>query len=214
MRRFLAGAVLMLTIGAVSGCDKKSLCVRPPADPGTVDPGGVDNGSMSDAITTDIVDLEGAPTEVFQGETVVPAAYIPPASFRFQGAGREGDAFRVEVVARDVKAVFGIALRVEWDPAALSLVSVVPAPILGDEGAGEAVYKAAEVRPVSLAIGLAHLYYEANTALDGDVVVATLVLKSLDGRAANLSFYEPRCMLVDSTRTQIDVTYLPSVLVP
>jgi hypothetical protein len=103
---------------------------------------------------------------------------------------------------------------VEWDPASLSLVSAVPAPVLGDEGAGEAIYKAAQVRPGSLALGLAHLYYESNTALEGDVVVATLVLKSLDGRPADLRFYAPRCLVIDSDRSPIAATYLPSTLQP
>lgn len=213
MRRAAVITVLSMLAMAAAGCDTKPLQVTDPGKPADV--------PTADVPTADVpvADVPGdgtgdAPAADVLHDVVKPAEYVPAGSFRFRGAGRDKDAFRVEVVARDLPAMFGMALRVEWDPAALSLVSATPAALFGDEAAGEAVYRAAEVRPGSLALGLAHLYYLATTPLEGDVVVATLLLKPLDGRPADLAFFAPRCLVMDADRAAIEATYLPSTIMP
>ncbi len=202
MRQALAICGVCAAALMAAGCDTKPLAVA--ADPGPADvPADVAADVAPDVPVDDVLH-----------DTVVPVDYLPAGSIRLRAAGRDGDAFRIEVVARDFTPVFGMALRVEWDPASLSLVSAATAPIFGDEAQGEAVYRSAEVRPGSLALGLTHLYYLANTALTGDVVVATLTLKSLDGHPADLRFFAPRCLLMDSDRVAIATTYLSATLNP
>ncbi len=211
-------AVLALLPAAMAGCGTKSLCATDPgttADVAAPDVPGADaddGAPPGDGVQAD-VPVEATGDDVAH-DTVQPASYVPARSFRFRGAGREGQAFKVEVVARDFDAVFGLALRVEWDPASLALVSATPQAIFGAEADGAGVYRAAEVRPGSLALGLAHLYYLANEPLEGDVVVATLLLEPLDGRPADLAFFAPRCLVLDGDRSPIEASYLPAILNP
>ena len=203
-RNFAICCACLVVILAV-GCDTKSLNIVA-ADPGAQD------------VPADIPVADAGPdvpvVDDVLHDAVVPVSYVPPASFRFRSAGREGDDFVVQIVAHDFSPVFGIALRVEWDAASLSLVSASTAPIFGAEAGGEAVYKVAAVRPGSLAVGLAHLYYLASTPIEGDVVVATMLMKSLDNRPADLGFFAPRCLLIDSGRTPIEAVWLTSTLNP
>jgi hypothetical protein len=202
MRRNLVIPFLCAAALLVAGCDTKPLSIPDPGAPDVP-------ADVPGEVAPDVPVVDDA-----LHDAVVPVAYIPAASFRFVSAGRDGEAFVIDVVARDFKATFGMALRVEWDPAALALVSARPAAIFGDEAAGEAVYRAAEIRPGSLALGLTHLYYLAATALPGDVVVATLKVKSLNGTPADLRFFAPRCLLMDGDRAPIDATYLTATLNP
>jgi hypothetical protein len=191
------------------------------ADPGAADPGpsadlpvlDVPSGDLPGDLPADRGDGDTAAPDVPR-DAVLPADAVPAQSFRFRMAGREGDAFVIEVVSRDLPAVFGMALRVEWDPARMALVGAQAAPVLGDEGAGEAIYKVAEIRPGSLALALTNAYYLWDDALPGDTVVATLRLKPLDGRPADLSFFPARCLVVDHDLGRVDATYLASVVYP
>lgn len=212
---FLAALAL-----AAAGCETRTLCA---VDPGTPDPGAADVPAdlpppdvPGDGVAPDAPPADGIGDDVpdVPRDALLPAEYVPAGSFRFRMAGRDGAAFRVEVVARDFTALFGIALRVEWDPSKATLAGVETLPVFGDEGEGAAVYRAAEVHPGSLALGLTHRYYLWEADLAGDVVVATLRLRPVDGTPVGLSFYAPRSLVLDNDLGRVDATYLPAILYP
>ena len=146
-----------------------------------------------------------------QGPQVLPSPYIPAKTIRIEGAGRDGSNIAVALIARDFPEIYGIALRVEWDPALLQVVDVSIAPLFGTDG----VYRFAEVRPGSLTIGMAHAMFNKLTALTGDKTIATLKFKPLSSAPASLTFFEPRCLWVADRLEKVEqVTYLGATVQP
>ncbi|MBP7126960.1 hypothetical protein KBD49_11415 [Myxococcota bacterium] len=222
MLRFAAVVVLL----ASWACDTGG-AVGIPSDPGRADwlpwvedvPDVRETDAPADTGSGNPTDLPGtdgtAPED--QGpegprDAVIPGEYLPARSMRFRMAGREGDDLLVEVVGRDFTGVFGIALRVEWDPALATLVSATPGTAL--DSAGDTTGAAAEVRPGSLAIGLALGTYADAADWTGDRVVATLRLRPLGTGPVPLSFQPARSMVFDGGLARQDVAWLPAVAYP
>ena len=147
-------------------------------------------------------------------DTVQQIPFIPASSFRFEMAGRDGDALLIDVIGRDVPAVFGIALRIEWDPAAAQLLNTSLEKLFGDDTA--AVYRSALLRPGSLTLGMAYLGVKKDSAraLDGDVKVATLKMKPAASAPFVLSFFGPRCLLVTRYLGKVEATWLSATAYP
>lgn len=145
--------------------------------------------------------------------TVTPQPYIPARSFRLEPAGREGDALIVHVIARGFDPVFGIALRVEWDPEVLGLTDATQEPVFGDEGTA-AIYRAAEVRPGSLALAWAFLGSKKEAPLSGDVRLATLKLRVLKTASSPIAFFAPRCLVLTRRLEKVESVYLSAVVAP
>jgi hypothetical protein len=212
---FFACTAVFALAGA--GCDKGGVAYR---DLGT---GPVDVSEPADAVEVAGDAIEEVAPEVVAtdvpakadapADTVVMLPNIPSNSFRFEMSGRDGEAFLVDVIGRDVGTVYGIALRVEFDPAAVEYVSTTPAPVFGADGEA-AVYKSALVRPGSLTIGSMLKDYTQEVALTGDVKVATLKLKPLTKTASELRFFAERCLVVTRKLDKVETRYLGSMVYP
>jgi hypothetical protein len=118
------------------------------------------------------------------------------------------------VIARSLGTIFGVALRVEWDASAFERVESKVQEVMGTEDSGIAIYRDGEVRPGSLAVAASHLTNLAETDLDGDVILATLSLRSLNGEPSRLSFFEPRCLVLTRRLDRVATTYHGANLVP
>lgn len=218
--RGVVGGLLL----ALFGCDTGGT-VGVPADPGRADwlawvedvpevrqedavPEVPDPGT-DDETGTDVLEDHGT---TGPRDAVLPGDYVPAGSMRFRMAGREDGDLLVDVVGRDFRGVFGVALRVEWDPTLATLVQASAGPAL--DSAGDTVGAAAEVRPGSLAVGLALRTYTDAADWTGDRVVATLRLRPLGGAPIPLAFLETRSLVVDGGLNRQAVTWLPAVAWP
>lgn len=197
-----------------------------PATDATVDAGDLPGDAASDAVPADATPADATPADATPADVapadpgpdtvrdaIVPGAYIPAKSFRFEPAGRDGTAFLVDVVARDLGEVFGIALRVEFDPARLDVADVAFEPALGADGS-EAYYKWAPVRTGSVALGLTLATYSADTTMAGDVKLARLKVVPKGTEPAELSFFTNRCLVVTNRLEKVDATYLKATVYP
>ena len=198
---------------ALAGFPSSGGTTSPAADLGLEVPETVEAEAEPDEAGFD--SLADAPAEVpeLPHDTVIPVPYIPAGSVRFEPGGREGDLVLVNVVARSFDAVSGIALRVEWDAGLLELAETVPEPLFGAQDQ-DAVYRAAELRPGQLALGMAVLGSGGEKALVDDVKVATLKFRVRKAAPAGLSFFAPRCLLVHGRLEKIEVTYLNATVYP
>jgi hypothetical protein len=162
-----------------------------------IDSTGADIDS-GDEVTSDAIGLP----EISGGS--VP--YYPSPSFRFEQSGAlEGNEVVLDVVAKDLGEVFGIALRIEWDTTLARLEDVELKQVFEQDG----IYKAKEIRPGSLAIGMAHNASYKKHTLSGDVVVAKVTLKLLKSGDNDISFFEPRCLVVTRRLEPIQPVYIP-----
>ena len=146
-------------------------------------------------------------------DALVTPPWFPAKSIRLELAGRDKDVFLVNVVARSFDAVFGLALRLELDPQRIEFVDAVPEPLFGPEGPG-AVYRAAQVRPGSLAVGMAYLGPQSERALKDDVKVATVKLRARVAEPSEIRFFDRRCLVVDRRLQKIETLYLGAILNP
>lgn len=144
--------------------------------------------------------------------TVIPRPYIPAKSFRLEPAGWEGEYLVVHLVARDFGAIFGVALRVEWDPSVLVLQDASLEPVFGEEGKA-AIYRAAEVRPGSLAMAWA-LLGSKEFAISKDVRFATLKFAVQRPTFSEIAFFEPRCLVLTRRLDKVAAVYLSAVVSP
>lgn len=215
--RFLALFFLGLGL-ATLGCDSggtESVSTSPDA---TGDTTGKDSASLEILADSDVSDLanpelhgtsaEEGPGEVF----AAPERPYPARSIRLQLPTQpEGfpAEFVLDVVARDLPKVAGIALRIEWDNEDVEFDKAVFKPVFGQEGK-EAVYRVALVRERSLALGIAHLGYKGEHALEGDVVLAELHFKVPADHAwkAHFDLYEPRCLVLTRKLEPVEVSYI------
>ena len=212
---------VVIAIAALGGCDSGGFSFRDPSGGAADAPADrVSDGFDADAaIETRLDDApDGTSEEIAAADGAVdtglevrlqPQPYIPARSFRFEFARRDGDTLEVQLIARDLGAVFGIALRVEWDPTVLSLADATMAPLFGEQ---QAVYRTAEVRPGSLALAGAFLGSKQETSLDGDVVVATLKLRVQAAGSSPLAFFEPRCLVLTRRLEKVDAVFLPATV--
>jgi hypothetical protein len=205
------GAILLAAFLAVA-CDDGGVIAL---DPGADDATATDEAIAGDAeVEAFEATPEPGPLDTVPTDKVEQVPYIPDSSFRFEMSGRDGDTILVDVIARQVPPVFGIALRVEWDPEAADMLDPSMEPLFGDEPA--AIYRSAPVRPGSLTIGMAYLGRKKGTErpLDGDVKVATLRLRPKTGKPFILSFFGPRCLLVNRNLEKVGATWLSSTVYP
>lgn len=105
----------------------------------------------------------------------------------------EGDRVIVDVVAKGVKDVHGTALRVKWDPDALSLASATPS----DAWSKDAVLLSKEAMPGTLAIA----WSEKGEAVGHDatepLVLGTLTFDAKGRKGTAVSFRTERSAIVD-----------------
>jgi len=213
-RKQLNAATVLILMAVFASCDSDDL--RNTDDKGDV----LATDSMGDGVVGSEIDSatdsisEGANTDM-PHDLLVQQTYVPDGSLRFEMAGREGENVLVNVVARNLGEVFGVALRVEWDPKDLEMTSVSFTEVFG-EGDKHGVYLAAEVNPGSLAIGAAHKGIEngKETSLDGDVIVATISFRPDGAGETGLSFYQPRCLVLTGKLGKVDVVYMSAKLWP
>jgi hypothetical protein len=186
-----------------------------PDVPDALDPGPAvpDDGGEPDSLVPDATDRDLPAQRDVEPGTLVTTPHIPPMSFRFEDGGQTNGVRRIDVVARDFPDVFGVALRVEFDAAALAFEGADLAPIFGEEGSG-AIYRQAEVRPGSVTLGLSHLSFLGEAPLEGDRVVATLSLRPLTDAACELTFFAPRSLVLTRRLESLSVSYLPATLHP
>lgn len=218
MKRFAwFGSCAVVLAFAGAGCDKGGVVYRDSAG------GAVDVTEPADAIEVAADAIEEVPSDVGASD-VTPTAdaladslvmkpNIPSKSFRFEMSGRDGDSFLVDVIARDLGTVWGLALRVEFDPAAVEYVDTIQAAAFGAEG-DAAVYKSAIVRPGSLTIGAMLKDYKAEVELTGDVPIVTLKLKPLAKTPSDLRFFAERCLVVTRKLEKVESTFLESKIHP
>ncbi len=169
----------------------------------------VDEAWTGDTVSPDDSALPDMGPEV----TMVPQPYIPAKSFRLEPAGREGDALVVHVVAHEFPALFGVALRVEWDPSVLDLRETSIVPVFGEEE-GTAVSRAALVRPGSLALAWAFLGSKQEAPLPADTRMATLTFGVLRPASSPLSFFAPRCLVLTRRLDRVEAVYLGAQVAP
>ncbi len=224
MTRRLVGMLACLGL-AVASCDSGGVI---PRDVGATDAdapdatSSVDSEVMADPGALEVPDAAGggddAATDLLAPDLgpevgVTPQPYIPAKSFRLEPAGREGDALVIHVVARDFDALFGVALRVEWDPEVLALADVGQERVFGDQGTA-AIYRAGEVRPGSLALVWAFLGSKKEAPLTGDVRLATLKLRVLKAASSPIAFFEPRCLVLTRRLDKVEAVYLSAIVSP
>lgn len=187
-----------------------------PEGPGATDAFDPGPGMPEDAAETDAADAVArdlpAQDDAGPGMLVTPPL-IPPMSFRFAAAGQTDGLWRIDVVARDFPDVFGMALRVEFEPATFAFEGADVAPVFGAEEEG-AIYRQAEVRPGSVTLALSHLSFVSETPLEGDQVVATLSLRPLTGAPGELTFFAPRSLVLTRRLESLSATFLPATLHP
>lgn len=181
-----------------------------PGAPDAFDPGPA---VPDDVIEPDVIDRDVPVQDDIGPGTLVTPPHIPPTSFRFEAAGHVDGVWQIDVVARDFPSVFGVALRVEFDPAVLAFEGAGLAPVFGDEGSG-AIYRQAEVRPGSVTLGLSHLSFLGEAPLEGDKVVATLSMRPLTDTPGELTFFAPRSLVLTRRLESLPVSYLPATLHP
>lgn len=217
MRSSLLVSCFVMAAWGAACADGGAVGVGPmgPDVPDALDPGPL---AVDDAVEADAPDPDAGDRDVpVQGDVgpgmLVTTPHIPPMSFRFEAAGHADGVWRIDVVARDFPDVFGVALRVEFDAAALAFEGADLAPIFGEEGGG-AIYRQAEVRPGSVTLGLSHLSFLAEAPLEGDQVVATLSLRPLTDAASELTFFAPRSLVLTRRLESLSVSYLPATLHP
>lgn len=184
----------------------EDLPVGDPGGPGEVDPNPAEIGN-DEAQEADLPPQAEVPRDA-----VLPADDSPERSMRFAMAGREGEDFLIQVLARDFPGVFGIALRIAWDPERASLVSVTPGTAL--DSAGDTVWAAREVRPGSLAIGYALQTYTDTAEWSGDRLVATIRIHPTGPGPLPLSFVPSRSLVVDGSLARVETTWLSAVAWP
>lgn len=153
------------------------------------------------------------PSDTGPEATVSPRPYIPAKSFRLEPAGWEGDAIVVHVVARDFDSLFGVALRIEWNPEVLVLRDAVLDPVFGDAGSS-AIYKTAEVRLGSLALAWAFLGSKKEVPLTGDVRLATLKFGVVKAGSSPIAFFTPRCLALTRRLEKVESVYLSATVSP
>lgn len=183
--------------------------------PSETDPPPVGGDTPTDAAANDDLPPSDPWPQPEVGPEVAlnPIPYIPPRSFRIEPAGRDGDSLLVHVVARDLPAVFGIALRIEWDPEVLHLRETMLEPVFGENGSS-AIYKAAEVQPGSLALAWSFLGSKKEAPLSGDVRLATLKLGVVRAGTTSITFFGPRCLVLTRRLDRVESVYLSAVASP
>jgi|GEM_PF-2866882 len=219
--------VLAVLLVLVSACDTGKNEVLNVADAiggdrDTPSESQVSNDDGGGEVLTDNYQIDFAGADIVSGDEVtsdsisdsisVPdisggsVPYYPSPSFRFEQSGAlEGNEVVLDVVAKDLGEVFGIALRIEWDTTLARLEDVELKQVFEQDG----IYKAKEVRPGSLAIGMAHNASYKKHTLSGDVVVAKVTLKLLKSGDNDISFFEPRCLVVTRRLEPIQPVYIP-----
>jgi hypothetical protein len=217
----LFGLVVLLVL--VSACDtgKNEVLNVTDAIGGDRDTPSESQASNDDGgveVLTDKYQIDFAGADIDSGDEVTSDAtglpeisggsvpYYPSPSFRFEQSGAsEGNEVVLDVVAKDLGEVFGIALRIEWDTALARLEDVEIQQVFAQDG----VYKAKEIRPGSLALGMAHNASYKKHTLSGDVVVAKVTLKLLKSGDLDINFFEPRCLVVTRRLEPIQPIYIP-----
>jgi len=217
----LFGLVVLLVL--VSACDtgKNEVLNVTDAIGGDRDTPSESQASNDDGgveVLTDNYQIDFAGADIDSGDEVTSDAtglpeisggsvpYYPSPSFRFEQSGAsEGNEVVLDVVAKDLGEVFGIALRIEWDTALAKLEDVEIQQVFAQDG----VYKAKEIRPGSLALGMAHNASYKKHTLSGDVVVAKVTLKLLKSGDLDINFFEPRCLVVTRRLEPIQPIYIP-----
>lgn len=200
----------LLMLAFVISCDEGGLIFI--ADSNEADVLTVDTSQVPDVSEEQALDSEDAvETDVFSGN-VQPLFDIPQKSFRFETGGHADEAILVDVIAKDLPAIFGIALRIEWDSSVAELIDTEIEPLFGEN----AVYKAGVVRKGSLAIGMAYLGRKKGNerVLEGDVKVATLKFRPTSLSPFRISFFTPRCLIIDRSLSRVEVTYLSAIVNP
>lgn len=204
-----SGGVVPRDAGAV---DPASSDIAPAFDPGL--PGDAEEPGTAETVVDDVAIPEDVPPpDVGPEVTIHPRPYFPARSFRLEPAGREGGALVVHVVARDFDALFGVALRIEWDPEVLVLRGTALDPVFGEAGT-EAIYKVAEVRPGSLALAWAFLGSKKEAPLTGDVRMATLKFGVVKAAPSSIGFFAPRCLALTRRLEKVESAYLSAVVAP
>ncbi len=204
-----SGGVVPRDAGPV---DTVSPDIGPAVDSGI--PGDAEEPGAFEVVADDVAIPEDVPPlDVGPEVTIQARPYFPARSFRLEPAGRQGDALLVHVVARDFDALFGVALRVEWDPEVLVLRDTALDPVFGEAGTA-AIYKVAEVRPGSLALAWAGLGSKTEVPLTGDVRLATLTFGVVKAASSSITFYVPRCLALTRRLDKVESAYLSAVVTP
>lgn len=166
----------------------------------------------NDTVEEDLNSPDTSPVDQGLELSVTPEPYYPSPSFRFQDARQDGDDLLIDIVARDLGPVFGIALRVEWDPKVLDFKDAALEPVFGAEG-DQALYRFALIEPGSLALALTHLYKgppasQNETDLSGDVRLGTLRFRPLQRGSTAIRFLRERSLTVTRRLERIETSFL------
>jgi hypothetical protein len=105
----------------------------------------------------------------------------------------EGDRVIVDVIAKGVKDVHGTAIRVKWDPEALSLVEAAPSNLWTKQ----AVLLSKEALPGTLAIAWAEKGDGAGHDASEPIVLGTITFDSKGRKGTPVSFRPERSAIVD-----------------
>ncbi|MBL6975604.1 MAG: hypothetical protein ISR64_07735 [Deltaproteobacteria bacterium] len=210
IRRNLTLMMAFGTLVTMSACDSGD--ARPSMDamdigPATdllVDAGEPDSGYDPGYYNPDV------PHDTLQLQPV-----ISSPSIRFEMAGRDGKTVLINLVARDLGQVYGIALQVEFPAADFAFDGMDMEALFGTAGT-QALYLADVMAPGRLAVGMTHLGSgkEKEKNLEGDVKIAVLRLLPTTGKEGTLSFFEPRCLTVGRKLDKVEADYLPALVYP
>lgn len=140
---------------------------------------------------------------------------ISSPSIRFEMAGRDGQTLLINLVARDLGPVYGIALQVDYPAADFAFDGITLEEVFGTDG-GNALYLAEVMEPGRLAIGMTHKGFgkDKETDLTGDVTIAVLRLLPTTGKEGSLSFFKQRCLTVGRKLNKVEADYLPAIVYP
>lgn len=200
--------VILFSLAAAPGCDSGDLR----SGPDVFDPGPVDTGTDVQSIPDEAPE-PGYYNPDVPHDTVLLQPIVPSPSFRFEMAGQEDGALLVNVVARDLGTVFGVALRVDYAPEDFEYLESTIHPLFGADGS-EAVYMDGSPRPGEIAIGMAHKGFQFETELPADAVLATIKLLPRTGKEAELSFFGERCLAVTRKLDKVEAAYVSAILYP
>jgi hypothetical protein len=195
MKYLLSYVLAPVLVLALAGCEEETTSLSRDGGPTSLDGAVV----REDAMTLEMPDPLS-----FVADT--PGA---GAAIYLRGTAA-GEVLTVEVLARDIADLHGVALRLEWDPSALALATVTRAAAWFDP----AIDLSKQGTPGQLAIVWSERGPRAGLDARSELTLGTLVFDALEKRPTSLAFRVARSGVVDRRGAAVAVSFAGGAVPP
>lgn len=207
MRYNIYRILLLVILISIAGC----------LDPDTPNP---DNGPVKDVdVQSDQVDVQADQKDVQVTDAADSAEKVSPPKFTATPTDDsiylimkavQDKTVTVEIRAHDIKGVGLLSFRVKYDPTALNLTKVVPAPLFG-QADNTGVFMAKDMKDGTISLGGA--YFGLKKTVDfKDDLITTLTFTVLQSKTVDLTFPAGYVLVLDKNRKPVSVTFINSSL--